>query len=162
MIEEVEVLLQHWGEQMRGRCQVGGMRCSLGAVIEWGGAPPRSGKSDGLVWTAMDHAAMEVDAVLAEMKRLGLLQDASLEKAWRLAERTGTPPFGNMTQLVKLAGVRYLTDPMPTVEQQMRRVKILGKRTYHDQVHRLHELMQAGLQQRADARVMKRSKGRAA
>lgn len=162
MIEEVEVLLQHWGDQMRGRCQVGGMRCSLGAVIEWGGAPPRSGKSDGLVWTAMDHAAMEVDAVLSEMAREGARQDEPLEVAWKEAGHTSAPPFCHLTQLVKLARVRYLTDTMPTVEQQMRRVKIAGKRTYHDRVHRLHELVQAGLESRADARAIKRMKGQAA
>ncbi|MNF19341.1 hypothetical protein D3C80_2240590 [compost metagenome] len=52
-----------------------------------------------------------------------------------------------------LARVRYLTDPMPLVEQQMRRVKIDGRRTYDLRVQQLHERVQAGLKSRAEARA---------
>ncbi|MCY1541230.1 hypothetical protein D9M68_769090 [compost metagenome] len=94
-----------------------------------------------------------MDAVLAELGRQGEQKDAQLAAAWKEAGNTDRPPFCLETQLVLLARVRYLTDPMPLVEQQMRRVKIDGRRTYDLRVQQLHERVQAGLKSRAEARA---------
>src|SRR5690606_39634494 len=41
-------------------------------------------------------------------------------------------------ELVKLARVRYLTDPMPLVDHQMRRMRYRSRDTYERRVHLLH------------------------
>jgi hypothetical protein len=101
----------------------------------------------------VDLAAEEVDAALSVIRQRGLEQDRKLAKAWREAGHTNRPPFCLETQLIKLAKVRYLSEPMPTVEQQLRRLKIASKRTYHDRVQQLHEMLQAELQRRRGLRA---------
>ncbi|MCY1200461.1 hypothetical protein D9M72_118910 [compost metagenome] len=155
MNKQIEGLLQHWGEQCRRSGMGCGLASTLGALMEWQGAPPRSGYgSKSLISSAgVDLAAAEVDAVLAELGRQGEQKDAQLAAAWVEAGNSGRPPFCLETQLVLLARVRYLTDPMPLVEQQMRRVKIDGRRTYDLRVQELHERVRDGLKVRAEARA---------
>ncbi|MCJ8168649.1 hypothetical protein [Atopomonas sediminilitoris] len=155
MIEHVEQLMLHWGEQCRRRGVAGGCGSPLAGLIEWHGAPPRMGYgSVALVGGGgVDLASAEVDAVLAELVREGERQDADLAKAWRLAGRSGRAPFCLPTQLVKLARARYLVDPVLTVEQQMRRSMITSRRTYDRRVHELHEQVQMRLKARARRRV---------
>lgn len=131
MIERIEVLMIHWGEQ----CRRSGYGCSLGsqlgAMIEWGGQPPRSvyGSRPLICGGYVDHVAAEVDAALAVLVRQG------------------------ETQLVKLARARYLVDPAPLVEQQMKRCKIDGRRTYDRRVDELHARVHELLKQRAESRA---------
>lgn len=154
MIEEVETLLQHWGEQCRRGRVHGGGNSPLASLIEWKGMPPRTGfGSISLVGGSIDLVAAEVDAALAVIEREGDAQDAKLKAAWKAAGNHGTAPFCLATQLVKLARVRYLTDPMPLVEQQMKRVKIDGRRTYDRRVHELHARVRDELERRAEARA---------
>ncbi|WP_052659180.1 hypothetical protein [Pseudomonas sp. LFM046] len=155
MIKKIEEVLQHWGEKCRRAGVGGGLGSTLGAVMQWQGTPPRTGYGSKtlLGGGGVDLAASEVDAVLAELGRQGERQDQRLAQAWAAAGRSGRPPFCLDTQLVLLAKVRYLTDPMPLVEQQMRRVKIDGRRTYDLRVHQLHERIRDGLKARAEARA---------
>ena len=118
MIKEIEALMVHWGEQKRERSQAGGLGSQLGAIIEWGGAPPRGTPgSRGLdgAGAGMDHIATEIDAAVAEL------------------ERTGRAP------LAQLALYRYCT--LATVREQMRAVDIAegADRTYRNWVTRLHQ-----------------------
>lgn len=125
MIQEIEDLLQYWAERCRRGLRTGGGASPLALAIEFGGLVPRAAGGRGLCGV-VDQVALEVDGVLAAIGQLGRL-GADLER---------------------LARVRYLTEPMPTVEQQMNRLKIHSKRTYHDRVHRLHRLVQQELLQR--------------
>lgn len=155
MIERIEGLMIHWGEQ----CRRSGYGCSLGsqlgAMIEWGGQPPRSvyGSRPLISGGGVDHLAAEVDAALAILVRQGARTDAELSRAWVSAGQSGPAPFCLETQLVKLARVRYLVDPSPLVEQQMKRCRIDGRRTYDRRVNELHARMQDLLKTRAEARA---------
>lgn len=151
MIEAVEALLQHWGERCRGGLAMPGSLGSspLAVAMQYGGMVPTSGSGSMGLAGAVDRVADEVDAALGAIKQAGLEQDRQLARAWRQAGHTSRPPFCLETQLVKLAMVRYLPDPIPTVAQQMRRVRIRSERTYHERVQQLHERVRAELERRA-------------
>lgn len=117
MIKEIEALMVHWGEQTRERGQGGGLGSQMGAIIEWGGAPPRGtpgSRIPGSAGYGMDHIASEVGAAVAEL------------------ERSGQAP------LARLARDRYCTQT--TVREQMRTVGIAegADRTYRNWIARLH------------------------
>ncbi|MCE9664508.1 hypothetical protein LY622_13800 [Halomonas sp. M5N1S17] len=66
MIKEMDELLQHWADQHRGR---GLRQCSpLGALVEFGGIPPRSsnpkGSRDPLGLGELDEAAWQIEQAL--------------------------------------------------------------------------------------------------
>ncbi|EKG31376.1 hypothetical protein [Pseudomonas avellanae] len=118
MIKEIEALMVHWGEQMRERGQGGGLGSPMGAIIEWGGAPPRGTPGSRILGGAgcgIDHIASEVQAAVAEL------------------ERSGRAP------LARLALERYCA--MATVRDQMKAVGIAegADRTYRNWVDRLHQ-----------------------
>lgn len=148
MIEAVDALLQHWGERCRGGLGSPGASGSspLAAAMQYGGMIPSSGRGSMGLAGAVDQVAEEVDAAIGTLKQAGLVQDRKLAKAWRQAGNTTRPPFCLETQLVKLAMVRYLPDPIPTIKQQMRRVRIGSERTYHERVQQLHERVRAELE----------------
>lgn len=150
MIDYVEAVMIHWGERCRGG--LGGPGASgsspLAVAMLYGGMIPTGGRGTMGLAGSMDHLAEEVDAAIGTLKQAGLAQDRKLAKAWKLAGRVGRPPFCLETQLVKLAMVRYLPDPIPTVAQQMKRVKIGSERTYHERVQRLHERVRDELEYR--------------
>lgn len=131
MIEDVEALMQHWGERCRKGLTAGGYRTPLASAIELGGLI--TGRASGTVGLAgsIDMVAEEVDAAIAAVGRCGQLGK----------------------DLERLARVRYLPDPVLLVEHQMRRLKIASERTYHDRVHRLHKLVRINLQARQEARA---------
>lgn len=118
MIKEIEELMVHWGEQMRERGQGGGLGSQMGAIIEWGGAPPRGTPGSRVLGGAgcgIDHIASEISAAVAEL------------------ERSGQSP------LARLACDRYCTQT--TVREQMRTAGIAegADRTYRNWVTRLHQ-----------------------
>ncbi|KPZ16599.1 Uncharacterized protein ALO41_03774 [Pseudomonas amygdali pv. ulmi] len=117
MIKEIEALMVHWGEQMRERGQGGGLGSQMGAIIEWGGAPPRGTPGSRVLGGAgcgIDHIASEIGAAVAEL------------------ERSGHAPLG------RLARDRYCG--LVTVREQMRAVGIAegADRTYRNWIGRLH------------------------
>ncbi|KPY34538.1 hypothetical protein [Pseudomonas syringae] len=118
MIKEIEALMVHWGEQVRERGHGGGLGSQMGAIIEWGGAPPRGTPGSRILGNAgcgIDHIASEVGAAVAEL------------------ERSGQAP------LARLARDRYCTQT--TVREQMRSAGITegADRTYRNWVARLHQ-----------------------
>ncbi|AQL40055.1 hypothetical protein [Pseudomonas syringae] len=118
MIKEIEALMVHWGEQMRERGQGGGLGSQMGAIIEWGGAPPRGTPGSrilGGTGCGIDHIASEIGAAVAEL------------------ERSGRAP------LARLAMERYCA--MTTIREQMKAVGIAegADRTYRNWVDRLHQ-----------------------
>ncbi|WP_313128121.1 hypothetical protein [Stutzerimonas nitrititolerans] len=151
MIEAVEALMQHWGERCRRGLGAPGEGGStpLAVAMQYGGMVPSSGRGSMGLAGAVDRVAEEVDAAIGSIKQIGLREDRKLARAWRLAGNKGRAPYCLETQLVKLAMVRYLPDPIPTVAQQMRRVRINSTSTYDARVQRLHELVQAELERRA-------------
>ena len=68
MIEEIEELMQHWGNQFNQVGDGGGLGSPMATIMEWGGSAPRGtpGSRDLMMASGggMDHAAMEVAAAL--------------------------------------------------------------------------------------------------
>ncbi|WAB92495.1 hypothetical protein OSS47_00505 [Pseudomonas citronellolis] len=130
MIEEIEVLMRHWGEQIgRGGVGAGGsISSTLAGFIEWQGAPPRGepGTRDPVGGYSMDHRAREVQACVDALERQG-------EQGQHLA---------------RLARLRYLGGR--SVAEQMAALEMAAgsDRTYRNHVHRLHELVLAELRRR--------------
>lgn len=123
MIDEVEELMLHWGNQFNQVGDEGGLASPMATIMEWGGSAPRGtpGSRDLMMASGggMDHAALEVAAALAELERQS-------EKGALLA---------------KLARNRYLPRPAWSVRSQL---PFLGlgddaDRTYRNWVHALHQ-----------------------
>ena len=151
MIDEIEGLLVHWGEQCRRNGSGGGGVSPLAGLIEWKGAPPR-GEAGAVILlggSGFDHAAAEVDAALGALERAGRLAEEAAERQ----EGRGVVSAALESQLVSLAYARYRVDPRPSVEEQMRRAMIIGRATYTRRVHELHERVQAELRRRAKVRA---------
>lgn len=159
MIEAVDAVLVHWGERCRGGLGHGASGSSpLAVAMQYGGMIPTGGRGSMGLAGSMDHLAEEVDAAVGAIKQIGLRKDRALAKAWRLAGCYGPRPVSLETLLVKVAKVRYLTDPALTVQQHMKRAGIKAERTYHERVQRLHELVRDELERRR--RVQRVNAGR--
>lgn len=126
MIEDIEVLMQHWGDQFNRVGDEGGLGSPMATIMEWGGSAPRGtpGSRDLLMASGggMDHAAQEVAAALSQLERQS-------EKGALLA---------------RLARNRYLPRPAWSVRSQL---PFLGlgedaDRTYRNWVHALHQQVQ--------------------
>ena len=135
MIEEMEVLLKHWGEQLQKNGESGGMGSPMATIMEWGGCAPRGTPGPRIILgggAGPDAVAQEIGAALAEIAR----QD---ERGKRLH---------------RLAALRYGEDPAPTWLMQMHLLGLesKAKQTYYDQVHGLHERLLTVIIERADAR----------
>lgn len=151
MIEAIEGLLVHWGEQCRRHGAGGGGASPLAGLIEWRGAPPRGepGAVILLGGAGFDHAAAEVAAALGALERAGDQADAELASAGC----KGADARSVESVLLSLAYVRYQDDPRPSVEEQMLRARIIGRSSYTRRVHDLHEWVAKELQRRAMARA---------
>jgi hypothetical protein len=135
MIEEMEVLLKHWGEQCRKNGEAGGMGSPMATIMEWGGCAPRGTPGSRIILGAgagPDSVAQEIGAALSEIAR----QDERGER------------------LQHLAGLRYGDDPAPTWIMQMHELGYVAKakQTYYDLVHSLHIRLLEVLAERSDAR----------
>ena len=135
MIEAMEVLLKHWGEQLRLNGESGGMGSPMATIMEWGGCAPRGTPGSRVILGAgagPDAGAQEIAAALSEIGRQGEQGD----------------------RLKRLAGLRYGDDPAPTwlLQLHLLGMESRAKQTYYDQVHRLHEQLLEVLAERADAR----------
>ena len=135
MIEAMEVLLKHWGEQLRLNGESGGMGSPMATIMEWGGCAPRGTPGSRVILGAgagPDAVAQEIAAALSEIGRQGEQGD----------------------RLMRLANLRYGDDPAPTWLMQLHLLEMesRAKQTYYDQVHSLHERLLEVLAERADAR----------
>lgn len=126
MIEAVEELLLHWGNQCNQVGEGGGLGSPMATIMEWGGCAPRGtpGSRDLLMSSGrgMDHIACEIAAALAQLERQS-------EKGALLA---------------KLARNRYLPIKPLTVPAQLALLglPVTADRTYRNWVHRLHQQVQ--------------------
>jgi len=132
MIDEVEALLRHWGQQGQGCGSSGALGSPLASLIEWSGTAPRSTPGPRFpVGGGPDAVSQEVEAALCEIDR----QD----------ER------GKL--LVRLALVRYASSDV-TWRMQMHLIdlKSQARQTYYDLVHALHLRVLQVLTKRAEGR----------
>ncbi|PXX58516.1 hypothetical protein SAMN05660489_04949 [Pseudomonas sp. LAMO17WK12:I10] len=119
MLADVEKLMRHWAEQ-RARLGLGsGLGSQMGSIMEWKGAAPRGGAAGSSILVAgagLDHAAAEVDAAVAELRR---------------RDKRGEV-------LARLAVFRYLHEA--PVREQMRQVGLAedADRTYRNWVKAMH------------------------
>lgn len=123
MIERVEQALIVWGDEYRRQASGASLPCVLGTAMENGGVMVRGTVPLGSVMLFHGGMGAVGEAVEAGLVRIG---------------QTG--PEGQ--ELVKLARVRYLTDPMPLVEHQMRRMRYRSRDTYERRVHLLHSQLE--------------------
>lgn len=130
MLADIEKLMRHWAEQ-RARLGLGsGLGSQMGSIMEWKGAVPRGGSAGSSILVAgagLDHAAAEVDAAVAELRR----RDKRGEVLARLAE------------------FRYLHEA--PVREQMRQVGLAedADRTYRNWVKAMHLQVQGILAARS-------------
>ncbi|MFJ4193962.1 hypothetical protein [Pseudomonas sp. NPDC089534] len=125
MIDEVEELMQHWGNQLNLVGDGGGVGWGspMATIMEWGGSAPRGtpGSRDlsMAAGAGPDHVAREVAAALAQLERQS-------EKG---------------ALLVALARNRYLPRPALSVRSQLAYLGLAetGDRTYRNWVHALHQ-----------------------
>ncbi|MBU1330887.1 MAG: hypothetical protein KJ884_02070 [Gammaproteobacteria bacterium] len=129
MIETIEMLLRHWGEQVAQNGPGGGLPSAMGTIVEFAGCAPRGGVYGAKILLAgagPDYAAAEVTQVLHAM-----------------AEQTGG------AVLVRLAGMRYRNEPRLTIAEQVDVLELgrgdAGRRAYYRQVDLLHVRLQDGL-----------------
>lgn len=135
MIDEVETLLRHWGEQCRCNGEGGGMGSPMATIMEWGGCAPRGTPGSRIILGAgagPDGVTQEITAALSDIAR----QD---ERGQRL---------------VRLAGLRYGDDPAPSWLMQMNQAGFISgaKQTYYDQLQALHLRLLQALMKRAESR----------
>lgn len=133
MIEAIEDVMQHWGEQQRKCGTSGGLASPVAALIHYGGPAPRGGVAGHRVLVAgagVDFLAGEVGAAVSAVERDA--EDGVL--------------------LAKLARKRYLPCPVLPLREQLYDLELAvsdaGERMYLRLVHRLHELVAAELKAR--------------
>lgn len=131
MIERVEMALITWGDQYRRRGTVAMLQCTLGAMIDAKGEMIRS--------TAPGGSSV-CELASGDMGALGEAVEKALVRIRQPVEAGGHGKVG--VELAKLARVRYLTDPMPLVEQQTRRMGWRSQATYRSKLHQLHVLVE--------------------
>lgn len=134
MIERVEMALAAWGDQYRRRGTVAGLPCTLGAAMDAQGVmirstAPGNGYGVGLYGGPMGAVGEAVERALVMIRQP--------------VEAGGHGKVG--VELSKLARVRYLTDPMPLIEHQTRRMGWRSQATYRSKLHQLHVLLEPQL-----------------
>lgn len=129
MIETIERALIAWGEEYRRRGTVAALPCTLGAAMENQGVMIRSTAAQG-----------GVALYCGELGPLGQAVEDALVSIRQPREAGGLGKVG--VELVKLARVRYLADPMPLNEHQMKRMGWRSKETHRSKVHQLHAAME--------------------
>tara|TARA_R100001230_G_scaffold18891_1_gene9276 strand:+ start:667 stop:1104 length:438 start_codon:yes stop_codon:yes gene_type:complete len=134
MIERVEMALITWGDQYRRRGTVAMLQCTLGAMIDAQGEMIRS--------TAPGGSSV-CELASGDMGALGEAVEKALVRIRQPVEAGGHGKVG--VELAKLARVRYLTDPMPLVEQQAKRMGWRSLETYRSKLHQLHVLLEPHL-----------------
>ncbi|BAU76144.1 hypothetical protein [Metapseudomonas furukawaii] len=149
MIEAIEDLLKHWGEQHRKNGSAGGLGSTLGTILEYGGCAPRGGvygTRELVAGAGPDHVAEEIEAALVAV---GAAADGAA--------------------LMTLARVRYRPgaglDELSLAEQ----IDVLelgrgagGRSAYFRLLERLHVRLEAELTARAERlKARRREAGRA-
>lgn len=120
MIEDIESLMRHWGEQQARYGHEASLGSQMGGIMDWKGSAPRGTPGTRPLLgggTGMDYAAAEVDAAIAELEG----------------------GEGRGPALAKLARFRYHYEA--PVREQMREVGLAegADRTYRNWVQALHQ-----------------------
>ncbi|WP_166359299.1 hypothetical protein [Pseudomonas akapageensis] len=120
MIDDIESLMRHWGEQQARLGHEASLGSQMGAIMDWKGSAPRGTPGTRPLLgggTGMDYAAAEIDAAIAELERRD-------ERGQKLA---------------LLARLRY-RHSVP-VREQMREIGLAegADRTYRNWVQALHQ-----------------------
>lgn len=129
MIERVEQVLIIWGEEYRTRGLVAALPCTLGAAIDNRGVMIRS---------TVGGAGSELYS--GDLGQIGQAVEQALVAIRQPRVAAGLGTVGG--ELVRMARIRYLTDPMPLIEHQMRRLGYRSDRTYRDKLHQLHTALE--------------------
>ncbi|MBP0953329.1 hypothetical protein V2K79_23245 [Pseudomonas alliivorans] len=145
MIEEVEAVMVHWGEQRNRIGLSGGLSSPMAGIMEWGAYIPRSTPgSRSLIGngSGMDYISSEVEAAVAEMAR--------------------SPARSRGPELAQLANLRYV-ESLP-IREQMRLLGINegADRTYRNWVDKLHQSVLTALSARSASRSHKKEVARRA
>ena len=130
MIERVEMALAAWGDQYRRRGGAWSLQCTLGAAID----------SKGVLIRGTGGNGQDANLALGDMGLIGEAVERALVLIRQPVEAGGHGKVG--VELAKLARVRYLTDPMPLVEQQTKRMGWRSQATYRSKLHQLHVLVE--------------------
>ncbi len=132
MIENIESLMKHWGEQQARHGHEASLGSQMGGIMDWKGSAPRGTPGTRPLLgggAGMDYAAAEVDAAIAELDRRD-------ERGQKLAS---------------LARLRYCHG-VP-VRQQMQEIGLAegADRTYRNWVQALHQQVMVILMARMGA-----------
>ncbi|PYD08671.1 hypothetical protein ALQ93_00462 [Pseudomonas syringae pv. pisi] len=135
MIEKIEAVMQHWGEQRMRIGLRGGLSSPMAGIMEWGAyIPRRTPGSRALVGngSGLDYISSEVEAAIAQLSR--------------------SPAKSRGPELAQLATLRYV-ESLP-VREQMRLVGINegADRTYRNWINKLHQQVLAILAERSASR----------
>lgn len=129
MMDEIEVLMRHWGEQQRKCGQAGALSSTMATIMEYGGCAPRGGVYGTKLLIAgagHDYVASEVEAALGAVER---------------AEDGGA--------LVLLAVLRYVNSNELTLVEQIQVLDLgqgaAGRRAYYRRLERLHHQVAGAL-----------------
>lgn len=134
MIEVIERALIAWGHEFRTRGTVAALPCTLGSAIDNKGVFIRSTAGQG---------TGGVDLYSGELGAVGCAVESALVAIRRPVAAGGLGQVG--VELVKLARVRYLADPMPLVEHQMKRMGWRSATTQQAKLHQLHVALEPEL-----------------
>lgn len=124
MIDLVEQALVIWGDEYRRSTSGAALSCVLGVAIDSKGVMVRG--TPGSVPLLSTHLGQTGEAVEAALVHVRMHH-----------------PSGE--ELVRLARVRYLTDPMPLVRQQVRRLRYSSERVYRSRLMELHQALEPQL-----------------
>lgn len=133
MIEVIERALIAWGHEYRTRGTVAALPCTLGSAID----------NKGVFIRSTAGADGGVGLYSGDLGAVGEAVEAALVSIRQPAAAQGLGQVG--IELVKLARVRYLTDPMPLVEHQMKRMGWRSETTHQAKLHQLHRALQPQL-----------------
>ncbi|CAI8962190.1 hypothetical protein [Pseudomonas sp. IT-P176] len=120
MIDDIESLMRHWGEQLGQYGHEASLGSQMGTIMDWKGSAPRGTPGTRPLiggGSGMDYAAAQVDAAIMELEHRD-------ERGLKLAS---------------LARLRY-GHSVP-VRQQMQEIGLAegADRTYRNWVHALHQ-----------------------
>lgn len=131
MIEVIERALIAWGHEYRTRGTVAALPCTLGSAIDNKGVFIRSTAGQG---------SLGISLYDGELGAVGSAVESALVSLRRPVASGGMGQVG--VELVKLARVRYMTDPMPLVEHQMKRMGWRSESTHQAKLHQLHKALE--------------------
>jgi hypothetical protein len=131
VINAIELALIAWGDEYRMHSG-SALRCPLGSAI--------ANKGVMIVGTAETGGKA---LYTGELGVVGAAVESALVAVRQDVECGGLGAAG--VELIKLARVRYLTDPMPIVSRQMKRMGWKAEATYYNKLDQLHRAIEPNL-----------------